>query len=834
MRKQSREKRHPSRGVKIFFNICIVIPLLLGVAVTTLGIYAHVAFEKDVPMDLFHLSANRVPPSFYVYRFEDRTNRVGEAELLDTGAFGKVETAYVPQSEIPKDMINAFVAIEDKRFYHHRGVDWYRTVAAGVTYVLGFSDTFGASTITQQTVKNVTGHDEITLKRKFQEILYALDLERTLGKDEIMELYLNVISFSDGCIGIGTAAEHYYSKAPSELTVAECATIAAITNHPSYYNPIRHPQNNLERRNLILREMMAQGYLSATDYEDAVAQPLNLKVSTSPSDEGIRSWYVDMAIEDVINDLCHQYGMSRWEASQRVYAGGLQIDLAMDAEIQRMVEDYYRTSVRMPTGENGERAQSALIVIDSRTGDVLGVAGAVGEKTANRVQNFATQTLRPPGSAIKPITVYAPALEEGLINWATVYDDVPVNFGQTQNRPWPKNATGVYRGLTNISYAVAQSTNTVAVKVLQDLGVRKSYDTAKKKFHLESMIDLPNATDCDVAALALGQLNYGVTLREISAAYTVFADGGVYHGYRSYYRVLDQNGEVLLSSPDRSEVVMDAGNAAVMTKLLQRVVKDGTSSAVTLGKLTECAGKTGTTQNDYDRWFIGYTPELICGVWCGYEYPQPLEGKNLCTGIWNGIMHRIVNQTGGKTTFEVPSNVVRMTYCRDSGKLMDDACLFDPRGNRSEIGWFVKGNEPQGSCDRHRLCYADRDGGISHGFCPEECLERVGLISVERHFPMQILVSDAQYVYRGEPKLIQPNPNSGEAYFESALTDFCGRSYTKTPFNHSCQYHTVPEKEEFEDELPKESEEEPMTLPFFPWNSSSRREKNRIFKAPIA
>ena len=799
MKKHGMEHPKKSLGVRIFLTICITIPLLLSIAVGAIGLYVHLTFEKTAPMELFKLSANRTPPSFYVYRFKDRTNRVGDAELLDTGAFGNVETAYVSQDELPIDLIHAFVAIEDKRFYLHRGVDWYRTAAAGITYVLGFSDTFGASTITQQTVKNVTGNNEITLQRKLQEILYALDLERNLGKNEIMELYLNVISFSDGCVGIGEAAEHYFSKKPSELTLSECASIAAITNHPSYYNPIRRPENNLYRRNLILREMQNQGYLSEAEYLDAVNEPLELKVSDG-SGEGIRSWYVDMVIEDVISDLCREHGMSRSEASLRVHSGGLRIDVAMDPEIQEMVEDYYRTSVRVPTGENGEQAQSALIVLDAQTGDILGVAGAVGEKKANRIQNFATQTLRPPGSAIKPITVYAPALEKGIINWASVYDDVPVNFGNDQAHPWPKNANGVYRGLTNVSYAVAQSTNTVAVKILEEIGLRDSFLTANKRFHLESMIDTKGVTDCDVAALALGQLNYGITLRELTAAYSVFADAGIYHGWRSYYRVLDENGEILLSSPQTAEVVMEAGNAAIMTKLLERVIRDGTSSSITLGKYSECAGKTGTTQNDHDRWFIGYTPELICGVWCGYEYPQPLTGANLCTGIWNQVMHLILKKNDGKTVFNVPSNVVKMTYCKDSGKLMDDACLFDPRGDRSEVGWFVKGNTPTESCDCHILCDVDENGGVSHGFCPEEFVKKAGLIRVDRNFPIPILVSDAQYVYRGDPCSVMPNPQSDQAYFELPTNDSCGRSYTKTPFNRSCPIHTEPQSDTDEEE----------------------------------
>ncbi len=817
MKQREREQVKKSRPIRFFLNACIFILLTLGVFVVAVGAYVSVNFESEVPMDLFRMSTERIPPEFYVYRFNDRANRLGEAELLKTGSFENAETAYVSRSEIPQDLINAFVAIEDKRFYWHRGVDWYRTVAASVTYALGFSDTFGASTITQQTVKNVTGRNEVTLGRKLQEILYALDLERKLGKEEILELYLNVISFSDGCVGIGEAAEHYFSKKPMELTVQECATIAAITNHPSYYNPIRHAENNLARRNLILREMGAQGYLSEAEAQSAIQAPLSLQVSPRKDDE-VRSWYLDMVIEDVINDLCEEHGMSRAEASRRVLSGGLRIDIAMDETIQGIVEEYYRSIVKTPTDKNGERAQSALIVLDKQTGDVLGVAGGVGKKTANRIQNFATQTLRPPGSSLKPITVYAPALEKGIINWATVYDDVPVNFGKDEAHPWPRNANGVYRGLTNVSYAVAQSTNTVAVKILEQIGLRPSFEMAKEKFHLENLIDTRGATDCDVAALALGQLNYGVTLRELTAAYSVFADGGVYHGWRSYYRVLDANGEVLLASPDRAELVMSEGNAAVMTKLLQGVVREGTSSSITLDRLVECAGKTGTTQNDYDRWFVGYTPELICGVWCGYEYPKTLKGSNLCTGIWNQVMHQIVASGDAKKTFDIPSNVVKMSYCKDSGKLMDDACLFDPRGERSQTGWFVLGNVPVERCDRHVLCHADTEGGISHGFCPEECLKRVGLIRAERHFPMQILVSDAQYVCRGDPMSCTPNPNTGQAYFEAQSQNFCGRSYTELPYNRSCPVHqtppTIPENENF---IGEES-----------------RKKNRIFSPPAA
>ena len=781
-------KKRPRRALWI---VITVIFALLCVAMLIGGTLLRKSFESELPLDFFRLTVKGESPKFFVYRFEDRANRVGDVEEVTSQGFAQKETDYVSYPEIPQHLIDAFVAIEDKRFFEHNGVDWYRTAAASLNLLTGGSRRFGASTITQQVIKNVTGNNEVSLTRKLQEILWALDLERSMDKTEILELYLNVISFSDNCVGVSDAARHYFSKTPAELTVAEAATIAAITNSPSYYNPIRNPQNNLDRRNLILSEMRAQGYLTDEEYDRAVAEPLSLSVTDNPDGgEGINSWYVDMVIEDVIGDLMAEYNLSRSAASGLVYSGGLRIDMAMDEEIQKTVEEYYRTAVQTPRNEKGERAQSALIVIDPRTGDILGVAGAVGEKNGNRVQNFATQTKRPPGSTIKPISVYAPALEMGLIDWASVYDDVPVEFGTNGRAAWPKNANGVYRGLTNISYAVAHSTNTVAVRVLGEVGLENAYRTAKERFHLESLVSTGTVNDCDVAALALGQLNYGVTLRELTTAYTVFADAGVYHPCRSYYRVTDAQGNILLSKPDAGEIVISSANAAIMTKLLEGVVKEGTSSVITLDRTVECAGKTGTSGDDHDRWFIGYTPDLICGVWCGYEYPEPLQGRNLCTQIWNRVVSDIVAEQGSRKSFEVPSSIIQVSYCKDSGMLPCDACAKDARGARYEMGWFEKGKEPTAFCDCHVLVEYDTEhGGICHGYCPEETRGEVALIRVERHFPIRVYVTDAQYAYGGDPTEIEPNTDRKEPYFAKRQKTSSGISNVENPFNRSCTAH---------------------------------------------
>lgn len=781
---------------------------LLLVGAICVAFYLIRNFSTSADEQMPTLGTQVRSPQFYVYDFSDRTNRTGERVVVTDNVWSGRQTSYISYEDIPQAMVDAVVAIEDKRFFEHKGVDWYRTLAAVGNYLLHGDGHFGGSTITQQLVKNLTGENAPTWQRKVQEILWARDLERKLDKTQILEFYLNIVHFSDQCDGIASAAEHYFSKSVEELNTEECAAIIAITNNPSYYNPIRHPENNRKRRDLILSQMYAQGYLDDETYATTLSAPTNINVKEDTSGGSANSWYADMVAEDVINDLIEKYNMSRSAASHLFHTGGLHIDMAMDQEIQSIVEEYYRTSVSMPKNASGESAQSAMIVIDSKTGDILGVAGAIGEKKGNRLQNFATQTKRAPGSTIKPLTVYAPAIEEGIINWASVYDDVPIKFDTNGRSAWPKNADNTYRGLTNIAYAVAHSTNTVALRVLADLGLKKSYDYGKDRFHLD-LVSRSGANDRDWAALGLGQLNYGVTLRELTTAYTAFADGGVYHPYRSYYRVTDSKGNILLSRSDASERVLSSETAAIMTKLLEGVIESGTSSAVTLQNLCACAGKTGTTQNDHDRWFIGYTSALVCGVWCGYEYPEALAGRNLCTNIWNNVMRRIVTKRGEKREFDIPSTIIQANYCRDSGALLSSACQKDPRGSRLQSGWFTKETLPHTFCNCHVLTEVCKSGGICHGYCPEGEREEVGLIQVERHFPKQVRVSDAEYVYRGDPSSISLYPNANEAYFAAELPDFCGISGSGEQYNRSCTTHTV-------DNLDEEFEEEKKRIPM-PW-----------------
>ncbi|MBP3369717.1 MAG: hypothetical protein J6L85_03090, partial [Clostridia bacterium] len=487
-----------------------------------------------------------------------------------------------------------------------------------------------------------------------------------------------------------------------------------------------------------------------------------------------------------------------------IYRGGLRIYTAMDHDVQMLLEKYYSKTENFYVSGDGENPQSAMIIIDPYSGDILGVAGAIGTKSANRLQNFATETVRPAGSVIKPISVYAPALEEGIATWSSVYDDVPVNFGNgSKPVAWPKNANGVYRGLTNVNYALEHSVNTVTVKLLEDLGLDSSFDFLYNDLSMKSLIEsrrLDNGriiTDKDYAALALGQFNYGVSVREITAAYSIFANKGIYSTSRSYYKVSDERGNILLENNYHGEAVLSEENSVIMTHMLKNVVQSGTATGITLKEKIGCAGKTGTTQNNYDRWYIGYTPYYVGGVWYGYEYPKTLDGStgNVCIEIWDEVMtalHQKYIASGTVKEFNSSDKVQSFEYCRDSGQLMSDACQKDPRGDRAERGYFVIGTEPKERCTCHSLvAYDTSTGGVASDDCFEGDIEYVALITVNRSFPMQVYVSDAQYVKRDLPDGVMPETSPSLPYFNSALVagEYCGISYGGQQFNRYCRAH---------------------------------------------
>lgn len=818
-------------GVLIF--LCAT-GILLSVLIAAGTVFLVTRFEREFPETYLTLGEEYRPSLLYA----------SDGDRNDLNSFHEVAELHGSQisipvtlDEVPAHLIHAFVAIEDKHFFTHDGVDWLRTGKAVAGYLFGKGE-FGASSITQQLVKNLTGNDARTPARKLQELFYATDLEEKTDKTEILERYLNIINLSGGCAGVGAAAERYYSVPVGELTLSECASIAAITKNPSRYDPLRHPENNRRRRDTVLDEMCRQGYISEAERDGAKAEPLATRPTLLTGRESVNSWYTDTVIEDVLADLTETYGYTSSAASRMLYYGGLRIYTAMDPEIQSLLSEYYLEAdgdVRcFPPAGNGKAPQSSCVMMDPHTGDLLAVVGARGEKTANRIRNHATATRRPPASALKPLSVYAPALRSGKITWASVYDDVPVEFypSGARFRAWPKNADGTWRGLTGIPDAVSRSVNTVAVRVLREIG-----KDASATF-LTGELGLPGFSPSDgEAALALGQMAEGLTLRELTAAYTTFADGGLVHSARSYYLVTDREGKVLLSNRESPRRVLSEGQAAIMTRLLTGVTQTGTARSLTLTRKMEIAGKTGTSSSDLDRWFIGYTPDLLCGVWYGFEYPEDdISGTagNPAVAVWDGFMTRLLGKYPQKLptrTFSMPEDVLELSYCADSGGLVTDLCLSDPRGHRTRTGWFLSGTEPQELCRTHTAVMIDPETG---GVTEDGGGRRVGLLHVIRSFPMQIYVNDAPFCTRDLPEGVAFCTDPTLPFFANALgeDEFAGIGYGEKQYNRGCptrvteEEETLPPEKETETPVPEEPEESTpfdggLRNPFFPESETS-------------
>ena len=805
-KKEKPTARHAARrvGRVLGYIFSALVTLMLVCLVTGIivacvfSIYVSNYIDPTIDESLLVTGKSEQTTKIYYYEFTDRTNRAGTAvELEDQRIYGAENSLWASYDEIPTYLREAFIAIEDKRFMSHKGVDWRRTAGAVLNFFLGFDDSsYGGSTITQQLIKNLTGNNEPTIQRKVQEILTALNLEKVKSKEEILELYLNIVPLSQNCVGVRAAANTYFGKELSELTLAECASLAAITKYPTKYDPMQNPENNLKRRDDILDQMQRQGKISEAEMEQALAEPLHLRENTdddtavADSEARLNSWYVDTVICDVRDDLMEKYGISSEIASNMINSGGLSIYTLMDPKVQSAMEEVYADEESFPENAGGVPAQSAMAVVDPDTGDLLGVVGARGKKQGNLVLNYATQTQRAPGSSLKPLSVYGPALEEGIITYGSVYDDTPLWFNG--NTPYPKNLPDVYKGLTTINSAVERSVNTVAMKVLEDLTIDKSYDYLKNRLGFDYLVDYGEDgsgrgyTDKGLAALALGQLNFGVTVRDIAAAYTAFANDGIYSKCHSYLYVYDSAGNLLLSNDsDKGEVVFGESTAYIMTKMMQNVMNNGTGRSVTLRKSVDVAGKTGTAGNDYDRWFVGYTPYYIGAVWYGYSYPKSLSNlkTNPSNTLFDLVMTKlhedVINEakSGGEAlrTFEDgrPAEVVEVAYCKDSGKLMTDACRLDPRGDRSETGYFTVSTAPHDYCDRHVVVdYDTTTNAYAHEYTRPENRKQVALIrETTRAFPVQIYVEDAQYVYRPLPNGVRPGGWWGVPYFIATIPD---------------------------------------------------------------
>ena len=828
------------RALSYVLNILLtvlLIGLITGIIVgSVFAIYINNYLDLTIDPALLDIAESGTTTTrFYVMQYktaEDRINRNGTpVEWEDQRITGAENSIYVPYSKFPKALIEAFVSIEDHRFFSHNGVDWLTTGKAVFKYFTGDS-VAGGSTITQQLVKNATHEDEVRIQRKVAEIFRALNVEKDYSKEEILEKYLNIVYLGNNCYGVQAAANLYFDKDVSELNLVQCAALAAIVKNPSQYEPLYHNDDVLDengdvvrkgntgRRNDVIYRMLELGKISEAEAEAAYTADLGItyfdkQKEANLTNEGfhIYSWYIESVIAQLKADMVEKLGMSAEWAGKKVLSSGYKIYLPIDLEVQETLELVYENDKEyMPSSGSGLQPESAMVVMDPYTGDVLGLVGGKGEKIINLGTNRATQAVRPPGSSIKPVTVYAPALDAGIITYGSVIDDTPLYFEKTANGgtdPYPHNYPDTYRGLMTIHSAIALSVNTVSLKTLSELTVERSFAFAHDKLHIHSLIDSvtrsngTTITDKGLAALGLGQLNYGLTVEEITAAYCIFQNNGVYNTPNLYLYVTDSSDNMVLNNEDDPEIVISDESATIMTIMLQNVVKTGTASGLTLKNSVDVAGKTGTTNADFDRYFVGYTPYYVGGVWTGYDMNQTLSafGPNPSQQTWDTVMTMLHKKyidaaaNGGEPLkkFERSAGVIEVTYCRDSGLLCSDACALDPRGSRAEVGYFTRESAPTEYCSTHVIVQKDSSTGlIASPDCSAGDLVNVALIKVtSRDFPTEIYVEDAQYVYRELPANVMPCKWGGLPFFYNSLGEghFCGSSYATTAYNAYCYIH---------------------------------------------
>ena len=671
-----------------FLLVCVMTASICGVA---FALYLRIYIEPNATIDINEMMLD-VDMTSMIYAWDNEKQDYVEYEVLRAPE----NRIWADLDEIPKDLQNAFIAIEDKRFYEHNGVDWRRTANGVLNWITGAEG--GGSTITQQLIKNLTNEKDYSVKRKLNEIFRALQLEKDLNdKDKILEMYLNLIYLGQGAYGVNTAATTYFGKDLQDLDLAECAILAGITKNPSLYDPFNHPETIKERQETILDEMCKQGMITESERDAAKAEELEYKYEDAQKAiNNTYSYFTDAVIEDVINDLVEKKGYSEQMARWKVTSGGVQIYATVDTNVQQAMEEVYADESNFPSvSRNGVQPQSAMVVCNQQ-GDVVGIVGGRGEKTQSR-SLLRSESPRQAGSSIKPLSVYAPAMDAGIITPYSVRDNEP--FMELNGKDWPRNDSGGYTGPMVIRDAVAKSINAVAVRVVDEMTPQASFDFLTQQLNFTH---LNNPEDIDLSPMALGGMNGGVTVREMAAGFSIFLNDGIYNGARTYTKVLNSDGTVLLENPQLNRKVFENEKTVYyMRKVLSAVTEEGTGRRVNVSGMAT-AGKTGTSQSKRDLWFCGFTPYYVGATWFGYDTDYTLENVsgNPSINLWNAGMNKIHANLESKD-FDMgdDSNFETASFCTQSGLAPSSAC----RANGTvETGRYWKGDAPSEVCTECR------------------------------------------------------------------------------------------------------------------------------------
>ena len=794
-----RQKWNPHWSLKLIYGLwsaaLTVLKIAIGAAATVLlicvvcgfvfvGILGNYLQDDVLPEAYYNMENAILDQTSFVY-YVDGDGHIQLLQQIHTSA----DRQWASLDEIPEAMVEAAIAIEDKRFYEHQGVDWITTVKACANLFFGGDDKFGGSTITQQLLKNLTGEDSVTVQRKVQEILTAQCYEKLYDKDYIMEWYLNTIYLGRGCYGVKSAAAEYFGKELRTLTIAECASLISITNNPSIFNPYSksvymwegQERNGAERNRYrqlsVLGEMHEQGWITDEEYEEAKNQEMVFKVGIDPQDkwavcentrcgyEGtvktyqqqgsnyycpkcgtvgavttdssqeVYSYFVDTVLEDVAADLAAQIGID-WNTLDKeakdnymlqIQRGGYHIYSTMDKRVQDQVDAIYSNPANVAKTRSKQQLQSAMVIIDISTGDIVAMAGGVGEKTTHNGWNIATDSKLQTGSAMKPIAVYAPGFESGAISPATVIPDLPVSYS---GGPFPKNDNRTYSYSRTVFSGITNSVNAVSVRTLRKIGYDYSFNFSKDKFRINDLTSHYVAgngsvkSDLGDSPLGMGALTVGATVRDMAAAYATFASDGVWREARTYTKVYDSEGRLVLDNTQESEKILSDKTINYMNYCLQNAVSSGTGGEARISG-QNIAGKTGTTSSNRDRWFCGYSKYYAAAVWCGYYNPEVIRitsGENNPAAVLFRKVLQPLHAGLPKKSLYSTGNFRSYNMCLDTGSAASSACGNDLRTHLYDLGrtasaYAYTSDGPSGTCSRHVRVEYCSGGGVANTYC---------------------------------------------------------------------------------------------------------------------
>ena len=679
--------------------------LIVGISV---GIFIFNIANEPTGIDLTARSLNQ---SSFIYVKDPATGDFGKdpyqtlygtENRIWVNLYDKDKTYEEDEKYIPQAMVDAIVAIEDKRFFEHNGVDWKRTGSAVLALVSGSSN-YGGSTLTQQLVKNLTDDSEVSLTRKLREIFRAINIEKEYSKDKIIEAYLNVVNFGNNCQGVEAASELYFDKPINQCTVCECAAIAGITQNPSQWNPLIYPENNEYRRRTVLREMRDQDFITEEEFQEALKESDNLEFvgfsddnedEDEESSSNVQNWYINQMYYDLCRDLAKYYDISESAASMKLYTEGLKIYCAMDTEAQEMIE---QEALKFNNNYDYD-LQIGMTMVDY-DGRVIATVGSSQEKEGPLDWDRASQSVLQPGSSIKAIIPYPMAVDRGIYNYSSVVTDQPiVKWKSDGYGGWvagPPNAYEGYFNYVTMPEALSWSSNAAAVQTMELVGTKDAFNQAITNLGFEHLAE----SDADmVGSLSLGGMEGGVTVREMAAAMEYIGNGGNYYKPYTYYYITDQNNNIIIDNRNNTPIEAYTPETAYkMNRVLRYNVQTSTHTNSSYADIDgwEIVGKTGTTDYDRDAWFVGASPYCAMACWVGYDQPDTVPYTALATVTWQKVM---ANYLKGKEykEFDVPDTIIPATYCKGSGMLASSFCT------ETGIGYYTASDMPD-YCDGNHI-----------------------------------------------------------------------------------------------------------------------------------